>query len=235
MSVHVVFLLVLFSLASSSSLIAHHIVAQVVRVSHVIHACSERHSSTLSSPFHPTSSSSHSPSISCSPCCSSSTSLRISCNTACSAKQEMESTDESCLSTGYEPQNYDHMETYVESLTESLTQPQFPEQRFLEDVDYDDTALEEMLHNAHRVHVYHSLREGLSVGQSSSSVSERTERSAGERTERPVVACVQELNTEHAQIRTLLDRQREQILAECQAEIKRHEFQANYDRRSIQK
>ena len=71
-SVHVVFLLVLFSLASSSSLIAHHIVAQVVRASHLIHACSERYSSTLSSPFHPTSSSSHSPSISRSPCCCSS-------------------------------------------------------------------------------------------------------------------------------------------------------------------
>ena len=45
----------------------------------------------------------------------------------------------------------------------------------------------------------------------------------------------QEPNTEHAQIRTLLDRQREQILAECQGEIKKHEFQANYDRRSLQK
>ena len=45
----------------------------------------------------------------------------------------------------------------------------------------------------------------------------------------------QELNTEHAQIRTLLDRQKEQILADCQAEIKKHEFHANYDRRSIQK
>ena len=32
-----------------------------------------------------------------------------------------------------------------------------------------------------------------------------------------------------------MDRQREQILAECQTEIKKHEFQANYDRRSIQK
>ena len=42
----------------------------------------------------------------------------------------------------------------------------------------------------------------------------------------------QELNTEHAQIRTLLDRQK---LAECQAEIEKHEFQANYDRRSVQK
>ena len=116
------------------------------------------------------------------------------------------------------------METYVESFTESLTQPQFSEQRFLEDVDYDDTALEEMLHNAHRVHVYHSQREGLSVGQSSSSVSEGTGRPVEERTGRPVVASGQELNTEQAQIRTLVDRQKEQILAECQAEIKKHKI-----------
>ena len=39
---------------------------------------------------------------------------------------------------------------------------------------------------------------------------------------------------EKEQIRTLLDRQREQILADCQAEVRRHEFQADYDRRSIQ-
>ena len=113
------------------------------------------------------------------------------------------------------------METYVESLTESLTQPQFSEQRFLEDVDDDDTAFEEMLYNAHRVHVYHSQRKGLSVGQSSSSVSERTVRPVVERTGRPVVASGQELNVEHAQIRTLLDRQKEEILAECQAEIEK--------------
>ena len=89
------------------------------------------------------------------------------------------------------------METYVESLTESLTQ-----QRFLEDVDYDDAALEEMLYNAHREHVYHSQREGLSVGQSSSSVSERTGRPLVERTGRPIVERGQELNTEHAQVGT---------------------------------
>ena len=97
------------------------------------------------------------------------------------------------------------------------------------------TALEEMLQNAHRVHVYHSQREGLSVGQSSSSVSARTGRSVGERTGRPVGPIGQELNVANAQIRTLLDRQKEQILAECQAEIKKHEFQANYDRRSVRK
>ena len=105
------------------------------------------------------------------------------------------------------------------------------EQRFLEDVDYDDAAIGEMLFNAYREQVYHSQREGLSVGQSSSSMSDRTERPVGERTGRPVVETGQELNTEHAQISTLLDRQREQILADCQAEIRRHEFQANYDRR----
>ena len=42
-------------------------------------------------------------------------------------------------------------------------------------------------------------------------------------------------NSEIEQIGTLLDRQREQILADCQAEIRKHELQADYDRRSIQK
>ena len=140
----------------------------------------------------------------------------------------MDSTDESYLLTGSEPKNYDLMETCVESFTESLTHPQFSEQRFLEDVDYDDTALEDMLREAHREHVYHSQREGLSVGQSSSSVSERTERPVVERTGRLVRQSGQELNVGNAQIRTLLDRQKEQILAECQVEIKKHEFQANF-------
>ena len=56
-----------------------------------------------------------------------------------------------------------------------------------------------------------------------------------DRTGQPVVESGQEQNPEHAQIRTLLVRQREQILADCQAEIRKHEFQADYDRRSIQK
>ena len=112
----------------------------------------------------------------------------------------MGSTDESYSRTDYEPKDYYLMETYVESLTESLTQPQFPELRFLEDVDYDDVALEEMLHNAHREHVYHAQREDLSVGQSSSlSVSDRTVRLVG--------SIGQELSVAKAQIRTLLDRQ----------------------------
>ena len=123
-----------------------------------------------------------------------------------------------------------------------MTEQWFPEQRFLEDVDHDDAAIGEMLFNAYRELVYHSQREGLSVGQSSSSVSDRWEQPVMElvakspdRSGQPVVASGQELNTEHAQISTFLDRQKEQILADCQAEIRRHEFQAHYDRRSIQK
>ena len=80
-----------------------------------------------------------------------------------------------------------------------------------------------------------SQREGLSASQSSSSVSERTGRPVEERTGRPVMASGQEVNVGNAQNRTLLDRQKEQILAECQAEIKKHEFLANEDRRSVQK
>ena len=70
-----------------------------------------------------------------------------------SAKKEMDSTDESYFLTGYEPKHYDLKETYAESYTESLTHPQFSKQGFFEDVEYGDTALEDMLHNAHRVHV----------------------------------------------------------------------------------
>ena len=41
--------------------------------------------------------------------------------------------------------------------------------------------------------------------------------------------------SENEQVRILLERQQEQILADYQAEIQKHEFQADYDRRSIQK
>ena len=44
-----------------------------------------------------------------------------------------------------------------------------------------------------------------------------------------------EQRNQEAQIRTLIDKQKEQILAECQARINKHEFQAAYDRRSLLK
>ena len=76
-----------------------------------------------------------------------------------------------------------------------------------------------MLREAHRVQSHHAQREDLSVSLSSSSVSDRTGRPVGDRAGRPA-----EQSSQEAQIRTLLYKQKEQILAECQAEINRHEF-----------
>ena len=59
--------------------------------------------------------------------------------------KEKGSTDESFFHTGYEPKDYFLTETYVELNQESMTEQRFPEQRFLEDVDYDDAAIGEML------------------------------------------------------------------------------------------
>ena len=66
-------------------------------------------------------------------------------------------------------------------------------------------------------------------------LSERTGRSVEERTRRPVRPSGQELNVANAQIRTQLDRQKGQLLAELEAESKKHELQADYDRRSVRK
>ena len=78
-----------------------------------------------------------------------------------------------------------------------------------------------MLHQAHRAQAYHSLREDLSASLSSSSMSDRTGQPVGDRPGRPGEHRIPE-----AQIRTLLDEQRVKVLAECQARINQHEFQA---------
>ena len=52
-------------------------------------------------------------------------------------------------------------------------------------------------------------------------MSDRTGQPVGDRSGQPV-----EYRSSEAQIRTLLDDQEEQILAECQARISQHEFQA---------
>ena len=42
-------------------------------------------------------------------------------------------------------------------------------------------------------------------------------------------------DSENEQIRILLERQKEQFLADCRAEIQKHEFPDDYDRTSVQK
>ena len=111
----------------------------------------------------------------------------------------------------------------------SPTTSQFPD-----DFDYDDVTIGKTLLDACRRRADHSEKEGLSSCQSSSVSHDRTGRpgfcslvSSAQETQRQ--------NSENEQIRTLLDRQSEQILADRQAETRKHEFQADYDRRSRQK
>ena len=133
----------------------------------------------------------------------------------------MDLSDELLLSTGYEPKALDFYESSVEPYMQLLDSRPFSNKVSSADPDYDDATLEDMLHDAHRAQAYHSLREDLSVSLSSSSMSNRTRRPVGERPGRPG-----EHRNPEAQIRTLVDKQKEQILAESQARIYQHEFQA---------
>ena len=152
-------------------------------------------------------------------------------NTLRTSAEDLGTLAENDSSTGYEPNDHFIQEAYVE-----YTQESFGEQRFLDDFDYDDVTIGQTLLHACRRRADHSDEEGLSSCLSSVS-HDRTEK---------IVVCrlvwnaqeTQRHNSENEQIRTLLERQREQILADCQAEIRKHrkhEFQADYDRRSIQK
>ena len=137
--------------------------------------------------------------------------LRNSCN------ESMDSTDEFSLSTNYEPKAHDFYETSVEPYMQLLDSPPlFSDKVSSADPDYDDATLEDILHQAHRAPAYLSLREDLSVSLSSS-MSDRTGRPIGKRPGRPG-----EHRNSEAQIRTLLDKQEEQIRAECQTRINKH-------------
>ena len=136
-------------------------------------------------------------------------------------------------STGYEPNDHFITEAYVE-----YTQESSGEQRFPDDLDYDDVTIGKTLLDACRRRADHFEEEGLSSCLSSSASHDRTERPVVCSTFDSQVSSVQETqrhNSESEQIRILLERQREQILVDRQAEIRKHEFQADYDRRSIQK
>ena len=116
-------------------------------------------------------------------------------------------------STGYEPNDHFITEAHVEYTQESLT-----EQRFPEDFDYDGITIGQTLLDACRRRADHSEEKGLSSCLSSSMSHDRTGRPVEQGHE------TQRNTSESEQIRTLLNRQREQILADCQAENRKHEF-----------
>ena len=81
-------------------------------------------------------------------------------------------------------------------------------------LDIDDTTLGKLLTEAHREHADYCDPEGVSVSQSSLSVVfDRTAKPVGE-------------NSSNAQIRTLLDEQRQMIIAEYCQKTGHHELQA---------
>ena len=150
-------------------------------------------------------------------------------NTLRASAEDLGTLAEKDSSTGYEPDDKFITEADVEYTQEFLGEQQFPD-----DFDYDDVTIGQTLLHACRRRADHSEEEGLSSCLSSSVSHDRTGKPVVCR----LVSSAQETqrhNSENEQIRTLLERQREQILADCQAEIQKHEFQADYDRRSIQK
>ena len=101
----------------------------------------------------------------------------------------------------------------------------------------DDLTLGEMLTEAYRGQVDYSAREGVSVIQLSSSV--KFDRSGQLDGERMVDRSGQpdECNSSKAQMRTLLEEQRQTILAECHARVSHHKLQAAHaeeERRLLQ-
>ena len=111
------------------------------------------------------------------------------------------------LPTGFESNGHDFNELQNSSVPLSYKIP-------AADQDVDDLTLGEMLTEAYRGQVDYSVREGVSVSQSSSS-------SLSDRSGQP-----DECNSSKAQIRTLLDEQRQKVLAECHARVSHHELQA---------
>ena len=89
----------------------------------------------------------------------------------------------------------------------------------------DDVTLGKLLTEAHRGQVDYCGPEGVSVSQSSSSVRfDGSGHPDGEMVDRS--GQPDERNSSKAQIRTLLEEQRQTILAECHARVSHHELQA---------
>ena len=145
--------------------------------------------------------------------------------------------------TGYEPNDL-----HISETTELFIQESSDENRSLNshDLEFDDCtigmALSSPLFTQEREdaascrRAYHSPDEGLSSSQSSSVGHVRTGRRVADQFD-SLISNLREnpcLGSGNEQIRILLERQEEQILADCRAEIHKHEFQADSDRRSVQ-
>ena len=148
--------------------------------------------------------------------------------------------------TSYEPNILDDF--HNSETTEIFLQESSSDTRpsYLHDAEISDDTIgralssplftQEREEKAGRRQTYHSLEESLLPSQSLSVGHVRTARPVNELSS--LSSSVREnprRDAENEQIRILLEPQKEQILADCRAEIQKHEFQTDYDRRSIQK
>ena len=180
-------------------------------------------------------------------------------NLRCSAAEESEDTLNSFHSlTGYEPKLLAFDELYDSSVPFSLMIPS-------SDQDVDDVTIGEMLTAAHRGQVDYCVPGGMSVSQSSSVMFDGSGQPDGERmvdrSGQPDVTLnvieahnkfsedtriehthdrsgkPDERNSSNAQIRTLLEEQRQTIIAEYREKVSHHELQAAHveeERRLLQ-
>ena len=151
------------------------------------------------------------------------------------------------LHTGYEPKGHDFDELQNSSVPFSFKIPNA-------DQDVDDVTLGEMLTAAHRGQVDYCVPEGVSVSQSLSVVFDRTRKPVGERDVDQSIGFgvtrntysahsfflktpklrkwshrsgqPDECNSSKAQIRTLLEEQRQTIIVEYREKVSQHELQA---------
>ena len=146
--------------------------------------------------------------------------------------------------TGYEPNVLDdfHYSETSEMIIQEESGDINTEPSYLCDEELDDETIGKALSSplfiqereepADRRQAYHSPEESLSSSQSFSTHT-RTERPLHE-----LSSCQKRKSSremENERIRILLERQKEQILADVRTEIQKHQFQADSDRRSIQK
>ena len=147
----------------------------------------------------------------------------------------------------YEPNIIDNYQ--ISKTTEILKQESSSDSRpsNLHDLEIDDYTIGKALSSplftqeredpASRRQACHYPDESLLSSQSLSVGHVRTGRAVSDEfdSQVPNVRENPRRSSENEQIRILLERQREQILSEYRAEIQKHEFQADHDRRNIQK
>ena len=164
-----------------------------------------------------------------------------------SANEELSTLAENNSLTGCEPNLIDNYQ--ISETTEIFMQESSSDSRplNLHDLEIDDYTIGRALSSplftqdredpASRRQAYHSLDESLLSSQSSSVGHVRTGRLVFHELNSQI-SNVREnprRSSENEQIRILLERQREQIFADYRAEIQKHEFQVDYDRRNIPK